>query len=66
VRAMHRSDLTAPDYIDQASTLLRAAETAHRQDERIRLLQDVETLLQMAKQQLTDIRAKLDSDVPDR
>lgn len=51
---MHRPVLTAPEYIDQASTLLRAAAAAQREDDRIRLLQDVETLLQMAKQQLTE------------
>ena len=59
---MRRPVPTAPEYIDRAASLLRAAAAADGQDEKIRLLQDVEILLQMAKQQLVD--AKFDPRLP--
>lgn len=45
---------TAPECIDQAASLIRAATAARSEDDRIRLFKGAETWLQMAKQQLLD------------
>ena len=55
---------TAPEYIDRASGLIRAAVAAHGEDEKIRLLEEAEACLQLAKRLLVRARAKVDSDVP--
>jgi hypothetical protein len=55
---------TAPEYIDRASGLIRAAVAADSEDEQIRLLQDAEACLQLAKQLLVRAKAKVDSEAP--
>ena len=55
---------TAPECIDRASALIRAAAAVPGEDDKIRLLEDAEAWLQRAKQQLID--AKTGSDLPKR
>jgi hypothetical protein len=57
---------TAAECIDRASSLIRAAAGATSEDEKIRLLQDAEAWLQLAKQQLLAAREKADPDLPER
>jgi hypothetical protein len=55
---------TAPECIDLASALIRAAAAARGEDEKIRLLEGAEAWLQRAKQQLIAARAKSGGDLP--
>ena len=57
---------TAPECIDQASALIRAAAAARGEDERLRLLEDAEGWLQRAKRQLVEAKAKFDAGLPER
>ena len=60
------SDPTAPECIDRASDLIRAAAAARSEDERLHLLEGAEGWLQRAKQLLLIAKAKFDADVPER
>ena len=57
---------TAPECIDRASALIRAAAVAQGEDEKIRLLEGAEAWLQRAKQLLIAAKAKSGPDLPER
>ena len=59
-------DPTAPECIDRASALIRAAAAAHSNGEKILLLEGAESWLQRAKQLLIDAKAKSDAEMPER
>ena len=58
-------DPTAPECIDRASDLIRAAAATPGEDERLRLLEGAEGWLQRAKQLLVAAKARSDSGLPE-
>jgi hypothetical protein len=57
-------DPNAPECIDRAAFLIRAAAAAPHEAERSRLLRDAETWLLLARQQLLAARAEADLPTP--
>jgi hypothetical protein len=57
-------DPTAPECIDRASDLIRAAAAAPNEDEKVRLLEGAEAWLHRAKQLLIEAKAESHTDLP--